>query len=740
MTTPRGYLALLLAALLPVPLVMAANAATVGPGAADDLRFLDEVSTWHSEVNLHDDHTKFGGRYIDGLVVGNGAMLVVEGMTAEITRFEKSRVSDSRLHGVAQFRQNTNGFHTHLSRSPKVPLHALAWVAGPVYTEYPTAFGFTFGGEYSRGRTERVVSPENWNHEAQFRIRRTNIVKNIVESEELRVVAVDFMPPELPAFLRLISVANTGPEPLERCRFTVGFRVDPRNWTGSFSVTPKRTDGPVAAPARDGNELDFYSRRVLLEPQIAGEVLRRSVLIDVPADAGATNGRLMLIGTPDDFAKVGKQFLEFDLDRLAPGEVRTLSVQIVTGFDAAGLATTRAKLAAATPAQWLRETYAHWTARLAAADLLAMPLRPGLEPRVVDYIDGLRTFLLSLHTRDGGAIAHPYSYNAVFLRDGYDVFRAMLALGHREECRRTILFFKEAMHRFGIAMSYSPRAFATARENVPSRIGEIHEVGHFVKSEYMLFFPMMVRDYVGRFGDDELARALYPEMQRALASQPIEGEGLIAYSGDEISVKRGARLYRYSAQNAALYVQAAGFTANVAQALGRADEAAGFTAQAQKVRASLERRFWNDASFYVYSVDGTSQADARVNVFCQALPYFYGYLTPDNARLPAMVASVKCENMFPSHRVATLPIAGRRSAETNGNSIGLLLYLMALARDPEAAAVFDRMIGDAGTMGTAGEYLVVTNDSITRGEALRPYESSFNLCAALEYLRADTGN
>jgi len=123
-------------------------------------------------------------------------------------------------------------------------------------------------------------------------------------------------------------------------------------------------------------------------------------------------------------------------------------------------------------------------------------------------------------------------------------------------------------------------------------------------------------------------------------------------------------------------------------------------------------------------------------VFSQALPFFYGYLSPGDPRLGAMIASVKRANLFPSHRVATLPIAGHTSCGNNGNTIGLLLYLTSLAGDPEAAQLFDRMLGDAGTMGTTGEYLIVSNDSITRGEMLRSYESAFNLCAALEFLRA----
>jgi hypothetical protein len=61
--------------------------------------------------------------------------------------------------------------------------------------------------------------------------------------------------------------------------------------------------------------------------------------------------------------------------------------------------------------------------------------------------------------------------------------------------------------------------------------------------------------------------------------------------------------------------------------------------------------------------------------------------------------------------------------------------MMSLAGDPEATSVFDRMLGDAGTMGTTGEYLSVSNYGITRGEMLRLHESSFNLCAALEFLR-----
>lgn len=710
-------------------------AAAEPPAAAAWPDFLGDVSLWHSEVNLNEDHTRFAGRYIDGLVIGNGAMLAVEGMTTEITRYEKSRLTDSRLHGARRFEQSGNGFVEHRSRSPKVPLHALIWLAGPVYTEVPAAYGFMFGAEYYARGKARVIEPAAWNRERQYRIRHTNIVKNEIESEDLRVMALDFMPPDRPALIRQIRVTNISTDALEGCRISVTFHVDPRNWTGPMAIKTARTDGLIAEPAQHGNEVDFYQRHVRRTPRIAGQEVARSVLIETPPAKPGSPGRLMLIRSRESFATADKEFFEFDLGRLAPGEMRSFGIEIATASDEKELAETLTQLNAASPEQRLRETYTAWTARLAAADRLAVPLRHDLGPMTADYIDGLRTFLLALHTGDGGAIAQPYSYNQIYFRDDYDIFRAMLALGHRDECRKTILFFKEAMHRFGICMAYAPETFHGTPRDGPSRIGEVHGFEDMRKSEYMLFFAMMVRDYTERFGDEDLARSVYPEMKRTLASQPVEGEGLIAYSGDEISVKRGLPRYAYSPQNAALYVRAADFVAATAQRLGHADEASVFTAAAQKVRAATEQRFWNEAGYYAYSADDQGRADKRVNVFCQALPFFYGYLSGNSARLGAMIASVKRENMFPSHRVATLPIAGQKSCGNNGNTIGLLLYLMSLARDPEAAAVFDRMLGDAGTMGTTGEYLIVSNDSITHGEMLRPFESAFNLCAALEFLR-----
>ena len=67
----------------------------------------------------------------------------------EINRFNKSRLTDSRLHGEKRFNSTFNGFAEHLSRSARLPLHYFQWVSGPIYTAYPTAYGFQFSIDYS---------------------------------------------------------------------------------------------------------------------------------------------------------------------------------------------------------------------------------------------------------------------------------------------------------------------------------------------------------------------------------------------------------------------------------------------------------------------------------------------------------------------------------------------------------------------------------------------------------------
>jgi hypothetical protein len=312
----------------------------------------------------------------------------------------------------------------------------------------------------------------------------------------------------------------------------------------------------------------------------------------------------------------------------------------------------------------------------------------------------------------------------------------LLALGYRDECRKTILFFKEAMHRFGIDMSYSPTAFELASPRCASKIDEPPPSEGFARSEYMLFFPLMVRDFHEKFADDELVKSIYPEMTKAFDAQPVAGDGLIRYSGDEISVKRGPPKYHYSPQNAAMYVADAKFLENTARKLGHPTYAEDFRERGNKVAAALEKHFWSDQGFYAYSMALNGHADGRPNVFCQALPFFYGYLHPEDHRLDRMIQCVLKSNTFPSFRVSTLPIDGRRRCPNNGNSTAVLLYLMTLGRHPDAGKVFDRMLGDSGTMGTTGEYLEVTDDGISRGERLRAHETGFNLCAALEYLKA----
>lgn len=707
--------------------------------------FLNDVSMWYSSVILYRDHRRFRGRYIDGLMLGNGLMLAVEGMSSGITRYGKSRLSDSSLHGEFRFHSG-NGFAEHMSHSEKYPLHYLQWISGPVYSKYPSVHGLDLSVEYSLNGEERTIQACNWSRESQFRIRRSNIVKNLLECRGIKMMSIDFISPETSVFTRSVILTNSGKMRIDGCSCFVSFNVDSRNWTGSI-IPRNMTDEPVATQSLQGNELDFYERNVCRKPILCGQKLEHSVMVRGPAGAAwdmmaspTAPQRLTLIHSRDCFCTPEKRLLRFDLGSLESGESRSFSVQILTAFDEESLEKTLSRVSSATPVQHLKETYEYWTTRLSAADSLALPLRRGLPKKVMDYVDGLRMAILSGHLRTGGCIAHPYSYNSVFFRDVYDVFRALLELGHKDECRRTILFLKDAMNRFGIKMDYSPEEFHFSEQQddysvIEANVSMLNGTAEFKKSEYMLFFPMMIKDYHDRFADDAFAKSLYPDMMKTLACQPVEGDGLIAFSGDEISVKRGWPLYPYSSQNAMLYVQAASFVAKTAAMAGQDEDAGRLRAAAEKVSKATGKFFWMPEGYYAFSADGTGNADARLNVFPQALPFFYGALTRNDPRLQDIVKNVLLRNVFPSFNVSTLPIEGKKMCMSNGNSIGLLLFLMSIAKHPDAEKVFKKMMDTSGSMCTAGEYILVSNDWISRGEMLRLYESSFNLCAALEFLR-----
>ncbi len=695
--------------------------------------FLDDVSLWHSEVELHGDYTRYQGKYIDGLVIGNGSMLAVEGMTTGITRYNKSRLTDSRFHQLERFKNNSNGFIEHLSRSPKLPLHYMQWVSGPVYTEYPVAYGFYYTMDYSVSGHDKSIEMNGWNFEKQYRIRNTNIVKNVLQTEDVLVVSVDFMFAKQPVLARYVTLTNTSGKAIDTCRFYVTFYIDPRNYQGNKgqSLTQRSNEPGI------NSELEFYIKNVHCSPAVEGKVVKNAILIESGTkdfDESDTK-KLMLVYSPESFANTGKQFIQFNTGNIEKGRTKTFCFYILTSFEGSEIEKNLNLINSSPSVTHLEDSYRFWKDKISEADQIAVPLKKDISPYEKDYIDNLRLFLLSCHTRFGGSIAHPYSYNFVFFRDAYDVYRAMLALGHREECKATLLFLKEAMNRFGIKMSYSAAEFYLSSSSGSSKIGETSIPGKFSKSEYMLFFPIMVRDYYYQFNDEEIAVHLYPEMKASLKSQPVDGDGLIAYSGDEISVKRGRPLYKYSPQNAALYVMGAEFLVKIAEKLELEQDAIDLKTSADKVRKATERFFWHEKGYYMYSADIDGNRDNRLNVFSQALPFFYGYLSPNDKQLNKMLENILDMNTFRSFRISTLPIEGKQVCLNNGNTSGLLLYLMSMANHPDSEKVFKRILGDSGTMGTTGEYLTVSNDWISRGEMLRPYETSFNLIAVLSYFK-----
>jgi len=144
-------------------------------------------------------------------------------------------------------------------------------------------------------------------------------------------------------------------------------------------------------------------------------------------------------------------------------------------------------------------------------------------------------------------------------------------------------------------------------------------------------FLILLERFVRRTGDEETARRLAPAARAALEfclSTDTDGDGLIENTGVghgwiEGGPFRGAHVSLYLA---GLWAEALSAAAALCPLWGGSERAAALRAHAARVRAALNRDFWNEAGrgfFHGKRADGTFQ-DARTVL--PAVPFLFGLL------------------------------------------------------------------------------------------------------------------
>lgn len=258
-----------------------------------------------------------------------------------------------------------------------------------------------------------------------------------------------------------------------------------------------------------------------------------------------------------------------------------------------------------------------------------------------------------------------------------------------------------------------------------SRTGQVPFLRYYGTVDATPLFVLLAGRYFERTGDTETLAALWPNIEAALGwidgPGDADGDGFVEYhsqredglvnqgwkdSSDSIFHADG-RLAR--GPIALVEVQAYTFAAkqaiaNVARALGKQDDAARLTAEAEALRVRFEERFWSEQlGSYVLALDGAKQpCEVRSSNAGHAL--FAGIASPERARRVA--ADLLSQRFFCGWGIRTIPSGERRfnpmsyhngSVWPHDNAL-IALGLSAYGRTNAVQEVFTGLFCAAGFM------------------------------------------
>ena len=253
--------------------------------------------------------------------------------------------------------------------------------------------------------------------------------------------------------------------------------------------------------------------------------------------------------------------------------------------------------------------------------------------------------------------------------------------------------------------------------------------------------------YYRQSGDLELIRKHWPMLRRCLLGQVVDERGLLPFHGDEtyrfpgyeyFDAGREVELYvnleTRSADSAFEYVAAAEALAEMAEELGKADEAADYRHRAEKVRQTTERYYWQeDRGYYAPAMsDLSDQVQPSPFAPINLRPLWIGYAHPTERQRRNVLNSLKYL-WQPDATPKTTP-----EFEPYVTMIpGYGLYALASVGHPAAEVALQGVLQAAEKSGGFAEMNEADNrpsDEIWGQHRIRPWEGGINAEAILHYL------
>ncbi len=527
----------------------------------------------------------------------------------------------------------------------------------------------------------------------------------------LRLTTYDFAPPQLPILCRIMIVSNEGQRAQRGVALALAFGATDGEPTDN-GIRVRRGDRVM-----EGGFLGSRTRVEIGHPELPlPDSLTRE-----------TKPGLMGENTP---------VLRCELGTFQPGDtVAKLAYFVVSEADAQDddlFALVRGRGFAL-----VDDNYEYWRSCNERTVTVETPDQPE-----VGELLAISKYLCAVQQAKAGGYSPMDGYTYTWIRDSNGPVRYLSAAGDFESVRRHLEY-----HFRGCAVA------GKIGNNLPldldvEQIPEINWSQVPVEpAESSSFVILQHYWYYRQSGDLELIRHHWPMLRRCLLGQVVDERGLLPFHGDETyrfpgyeffqagkEVELYVNLETRSADSAFEYVAAAEALAEMADELGKAEEAADYQRRAEKIRQATESYYWQqDRGYYAPAMsDLSDQVQPSPFAPINLRPLWIGYASDTARQRQNVLGALKylwredgTIRMTPEFEPYVTMVPGYG------------LYAVAAMGHPAARIALNGVLAAAEKSGGFAEMNEPDNrpsDEVWGQHRIRPWEGGINAEAILYYL------
>ncbi|HEY3398640.1 MAG TPA: hypothetical protein VGM19_13375 [Armatimonadota bacterium] len=591
--------------------------------------------------------------------------------------------------------------HVFAATGLRYPLGTLENLLGPTYQKTGGTFGQVIPALEVGGQTV------NWRQQAMTWVRPGGMVRTISgTSDGLSLTTYDYVPPDLPAVVRIAVVDNQ----------SQGRSFSGISLAHAFSAPATAAGSEVQlGTASAGMRAGYLDSRAEVTKQFAAPLDLAQTQRDT---APGLNENSLALRCP--------------LGKLGPGQsvVKIFYLIVTTPQDdgSATLAKLRAGLTT------LDATHQYWQQRAEQTVQVTGP-----DTRLNDFLQ-IEKYLCQVQQAAGGGFSPMHGYTKCWIRDSNGPVRYLTSCGDFEAVKRHLQYQFAGYARQGkvsnnltLDLPLTGPVPAVDWEKAPAPGAEI--ASFMILQRYWYWLAT---------GDNDLIREQWPMLRRCLLAQRVDERGTLPFFGDETFRFPGYELFgagrpapdwlcmqTQSLDSCREYVVAARGLAEMAAAIGHAGEVADYQARAERVRAAVEKYFWQpDHGLYAPALSPlTNQVQqnpfAPVNLHCWWLGY-PGDLTRQQSDLTQTLRYLA----KPSGTLLSTPLVGYYVPMTPG----YLVYALAATDHPARGQALEALLNAAEASGGYAEMNTpedVPSAAVWGLHRFRPWEGGLNADAAL---------